>query len=33
MSNHGVEAVDDYRWLDDGKSPETEKWLAMENAY
>jgi prolyl oligopeptidase len=30
---HGVKVVDDYRWLEDDKSPETEKWLAAENAY
>jgi prolyl oligopeptidase len=30
---HGVKVVDDYRWLEDGKSAETEKWLAAENAY
>src|ERR1700685_937642 len=30
---HGVKVVDDYRWLEDGKSAETEKWLATENAH
>jgi prolyl oligopeptidase len=30
---HGVKVVDDYRWLEDGKSPETQQWLAAENAY
>jgi prolyl oligopeptidase len=30
---HGVKVVDDYRWLEDSKSAETEKWLAAENAY
>jgi prolyl oligopeptidase len=30
---HGVKVVDDYRWLEDGKSAETEQWLAAENAY
>jgi prolyl oligopeptidase len=30
---HGVKVVDNYRWLEDSKSAETEKWLAAENAY
>jgi hypothetical protein len=30
---HGVKVVDDYRWLEDGKSAKTEQWLAAENAY
>ncbi|MGA7891749.1 MAG: prolyl oligopeptidase family serine peptidase [Candidatus Sulfotelmatobacter sp.] len=30
---HGVKIVDNYRWLEDGKSPETEKWVAEEMAY
>jgi hypothetical protein len=30
---HGVKVVDDYRWLEDGKSAETQQWLAAENAY
>jgi prolyl oligopeptidase len=28
-----VNVVDDYRWLEDGKSAETGQWLAAENAY
>jgi prolyl oligopeptidase len=30
---HGVKVVDDYRWLEDGKSAATKQWLAAENAY
>jgi len=30
---HGVKIVDDYRWLEDGTSPETQKWVAEEMAY
>jgi prolyl oligopeptidase len=30
---HGVEIVDNYRWLEDGKSPETQKWVEKEMAY
>jgi prolyl oligopeptidase len=30
---HGVKVLDNYRWLEDGKSPETQKWVAQEMAY
>jgi prolyl oligopeptidase len=30
---HGTKIVDNYRWLEDGKSPETEKWVEGELAY
>jgi prolyl oligopeptidase len=30
---HGVEIVDNYRWLEDATSPETEKWVGEELAY
>ncbi|MFZ0762111.1 MAG: hypothetical protein WAM69_19345, partial [Candidatus Sulfotelmatobacter sp.] len=30
---HGTTVVDNYRWLEDGKSPETEKWAEEEMAY
>jgi prolyl oligopeptidase len=30
---HGLKVVDDYRWLEDGKSAETRQWLVAENAY
>ncbi len=30
---HGVKVVDNYRWLEDGKSAETRQWVAMENAH
>jgi prolyl oligopeptidase len=29
----GVKIVDNYHWLEDGKSPDTEKWVAEEMAY
>jgi len=30
---HGVKIVDNYRWLEDGSSPDTQKWVAEEMAY
>jgi prolyl oligopeptidase len=30
---HGTKIVDDYRWLEDSSSPETQKWVAEEMAY
>ncbi|MGC1372352.1 MAG: prolyl oligopeptidase family serine peptidase [Candidatus Sulfotelmatobacter sp.] len=30
---YGTKVVDDYRWLEDGTSPATEKWVAEELAY
>ena len=30
---HGVKVRDDYRWLEDGTSAETQKWVAEEMAY
>jgi prolyl oligopeptidase len=30
---HGVKIVDNYRWLEDGTSPETQKWVEAEMAY
>jgi prolyl oligopeptidase len=30
---HGVEVTDNYRWLEDGTSPETQKWVEGELAY
>ena len=30
---HGVKIVDNYRWLEDADSPETQKWVAAERAY
>ena len=30
---HGTRIIDNYRWLEDGKSPETQKWVEEEMAY
>jgi prolyl oligopeptidase len=30
---HGTTVVDKYRWLEDGTSPETQKWVAEEMSY
>jgi prolyl oligopeptidase len=30
---HGTKVVDSYRWLEDGSSAETQKWVAEEMAY
>src|ERR1700736_1669081 len=30
---HGTKIVDNYRWLEDGKTPETQKWVAEEMSY
>jgi len=30
---HGTTIVDKYRWLEDGKSPETQKWVGEEMSY
>jgi len=30
---HGVKVTDDYRWLEDGKSPEVMAWMEAENAH
>jgi prolyl oligopeptidase len=30
---HGTKVVDNYRWLENGNSPETQKWVADEMAY
>jgi prolyl oligopeptidase len=30
---HGVEVADPYRWLEDAKSPEVEKWVEKQNNY
>ena len=30
---HGTKVVDNYRWLEDGNSAETQKWVAEEKSY
>ncbi len=30
---HGMEIVDPYRWLEDQNSPETRRWIDVQNAY
>jgi prolyl oligopeptidase len=30
---HGTKVLDNYRWLEDGSSPETQKWVEQELAY
>jgi len=30
---HGTRVVDNYRWLENGNSPETKKWVEQEMAY
>ena len=30
---HGTKVVDNYRWLENGNSPETQKWVEEEMAY
>jgi len=30
---HGTKVVDNYRWLENGNSPETQKWVAEEMSY
>ena len=30
---HGTKVVDDYRWLEDSSSPDTQKWVGEEMAY
>ncbi|HMF78186.1 MAG TPA: prolyl oligopeptidase family serine peptidase, partial [Bryobacteraceae bacterium] len=30
---HGVNVVDDYRWLEDFQDPQVKKWVAAENEY
>jgi prolyl oligopeptidase len=30
---HGTKVVDNYRWLEDGTSPETQKWVEEEMSY
>jgi prolyl oligopeptidase len=30
---HGTKVLDNYRWLEDGKNPDTQKWVEQEMAY
>ncbi len=30
---HGTKVLDNYRWLENGSSPETQKWVEEEMAY
>jgi prolyl oligopeptidase len=30
---HGTKIIDNYRWLEDGKTPETQKWVEEEMSY
>src|SRR5882762_9744244 len=30
---HGTKIIDNYRWLEDGKTPETQKWVEQEMSY
>ncbi|HUO15836.1 MAG TPA: prolyl oligopeptidase family serine peptidase [Verrucomicrobiae bacterium] len=30
---HGTKIIDNYHWLEDANSPETQKWVHQENAY
>jgi prolyl oligopeptidase len=30
---HGTKVLDNYRWLEDGKNPETQKWVEQEMVY
>jgi prolyl oligopeptidase len=30
---HGTKVLDNYRWLEDGKNPKTQKWVEQEMAY
>src|ERR1035437_4206270 len=30
---HGTKVLDNYRWLEDGKNPETQKWVEEEMSY
>jgi prolyl oligopeptidase len=30
---HGTKVTDNYRWLEDGKNPDTQKWVDEETAY